>query len=158
MKLGNVLGLSEEPLRALRIAGLLHDVGKIGVPDGILKKPGPLTDEERTMMQEHVALSKLIVQGVPNLQDVADAVHAHHERWDGNGYPRGLKGEDIPLLGRILVVADAYSAMILDRPYRKALSHEEAVAELRKHASTQFDPALVEPFIGMLESCREAAA
>ncbi len=158
VELGSAVGLSQEPLRSLRIAGLLHDVGKIGVPDHILKKPGPLTDEERAMMREHVVLSKLIVQGVPNLQEVADAVHSHHERWDGSGYPRGLRGEEIPLLGRILAVADAYSAMILDRPYRKALSHEEAVAELGRCAGTQFDPSLVDTFIHLLESQQEAAA
>jgi diguanylate cyclase (GGDEF)-like protein len=157
-ELGDELGLSQEPLRALLIAGLLHDVGKIGVPDHVLKKPGPLTDDELKMMQEHVVLGKLIIQVVPNLRDVAEAVCAHHERWDGTGYPEGLKGEEIPLLGRVLAVADAYSAMILDRPYRKALNHEEAVAELRRGAGTQFDPGLVEPFIRLLERRRESAA
>jgi diguanylate cyclase (GGDEF)-like protein/putative nucleotidyltransferase with HDIG domain len=157
-ELGDALGLSQEPLRALRVAGLLHDVGKIGVPDDILKKPGPLTDEERRTMQEHVVLGKLIIQGVPNLQDVVEAVYTHHERWDGTGYPQGLKGEEIPLLGRVLAVADAYSAMILDRPYRKALSHEQAVEELRRGAGTQLDPELVEQLIDLLERRREAAA
>lgn len=157
VELGSALGLSEEPLRSLRVAGLLHDIGKIGVPDNILKKPGPLTDEERRVMQEHVLLSKLIVQGVPNRQEVAEAVYSHHERWDGTGYPGGLKGEEIPLLGRILAVADAYSAMILDRPYRKALGHEEAVVELRHCAGTQLDPELVSLFIGLLERRQEAA-
>jgi diguanylate cyclase (GGDEF)-like protein len=155
--LGKALGLAQEPLGALRIAGLLHDVGKTGVPDHILQKPGALTDDEREIVQEHVVLSKLIVQGVPSRQDVADAVYAHHERWDGSGYPQGLKGEEIPLLGRILAVADAYSAMILDRPYSRALSHEEAVAELRRCAGTQLDPALVEPFVQLLEPRQEAA-
>lgn len=157
VELGQALGLRQELLAALRVAGLLHDVGKTGVPDHILQKPGPLTDNEREIVQEHVVLSKLIVQGVPNRQDVADAVYNHHERWDGTGYPQRLKGEEIPLLGRILAVADAYSAMILDRPYRKALSHEEAVAELRKCAGTQLDPGLVEPFIQLLERRQEAA-
>lgn len=156
--LGKALGLSEGALSALRIAGLLHDVGKIGVPDSILKKPGRLTSEEWAIMQEHVTLSDLIVKGVPNLQDVSDAIYSHHERWDGKGYPRGLKGEEIPFLGRILALVDAYSAMILDRPYRKAATHEEAVAELRRHAGTQFDPELVEPFIDLLETQRELAA
>jgi len=105
-----------------------------------------------------VVLSNLIVHGVPNLQDVSDAVYAHHERWDGKGYPRGLKGRDIPLTGRIMALVDAYSAMILDRPYRVALSQEEALAELRRYASTQFDPSLVEPFIALIEADQEAAA
>ena len=152
VKLGTALGLSEGTLRALRIAGLLHDVGKIGVPDHILKKPGPLTEEERTIMQEHVVIGKLIIHGVPNLLDVADAIAAHHERWEGGGYPQGLKGEKIPVLGRILAIADAYSAMVLDRPYRKALDREQAIAELRRGTGTQFDPALVEPFIRIIES------
>jgi diguanylate cyclase (GGDEF)-like protein len=155
--LGDALGLSQEPLRALRVAGLLHDVGKIGVPDDILKKPGPLTEEEQRTMQEHVVLGKLIIQGVPNLKDVVEAVYSHHERWDGKGYPEGLKGEEIPLLGRVLAVADAYSAMILDRPYRKALSRKEAMAELRRCAGTQLDPELVPLFIGLLERRQEAA-
>jgi HD-GYP domain-containing protein (c-di-GMP phosphodiesterase class II) len=142
----------------LRIAGLLHDIGKIGIPDGILKKPGPLTSEERHVVEQHVVLSGLIIQGVPHAEDVADAVVNHHERWDGNGYPRGLKGEAIPLLGRIMAVVDAYSAITSDRPFRKGQSHRIAVAELRKNAGTQFDPQLVETFIGVLESQQKEAA
>jgi diguanylate cyclase (GGDEF)-like protein len=156
--LGKAVGLTEGAVSALRVAGLLHDVGKIGVPDDILKKPGPLTDEERVLMREHVVLSNLIVHGIPNLEDVSDAVYCHHERWDGTGYPRGLKGKEIPLPGRIMALVDAYSAMILDRPYRKALTGEEAVAELRRNSGTQFDPELVEPFIQRLESSEAAAA
>jgi diguanylate cyclase (GGDEF)-like protein len=158
VQLGKVVGLSEGALNALRIGGLLHDVGKIGVPDDILRKPGPLTPEEQEIMREHVILSNLIVHGVPNLQDVSDAVYGHHERWDGTGYPRGLKGNEIPLPGRIMALVDAYSAMILDRPYRKALSHDEAVAELRRCTATQFDPELVEPFIRLLETEQRVAA
>ena len=109
-------------------------------------------------MREHVVLSNLIVHGVPNLQDVSDAVYAHHERWDGKGYPRELKGKEIPLPGRIMALVDAYSAMILDRPYRMALSQEEAFEELRRNAGTQFDPSLVEPFIAMIETQLEAVA
>ncbi len=156
--LGEALDLSEGSIRALRIAGFLHDVGKIGVPDRILKKPGPLTEVERAMMRSHVKLSNLIIQGLPNLQDVSDAIYSHHERWDGAGYPRGLKGEEIPLLGRVLAVVDAYSAMILDRPYRKALTHEEAIQELRRNAGAQFDAELVDIFVAQLDSGQETAA
>jgi len=156
--LGKATGLSDGTVSALRVAGILHDVGKIGVPDEILRKPGPLTDDEYAIMREHVVLSNLIVHGVPNLQDVSDAVYAHHERWDGKGYPRELKGKEIPLPGRIMALVDAYSAMILDRPYRMALSQEEAFAELRRNAGTQFDPSLVEPFIAMIETQLEAVA
>lgn len=158
VELGKNLGLSEAAVGALRIAGLLHDVGKIGVPDEILKKPGSLTEEERAIMRDHVRLSDLIVHGDPELRDVSEAIRSHHERWDGGGYPRHLKGEEIPLLGRILALVDAYSAMILDRPYRKALAHDEAVAELRRRAGTQFDPQLVDPFVRLLESQQQAAA
>jgi diguanylate cyclase (GGDEF)-like protein len=155
--LGSAIGMSDAGAAALRVAGLLHDVGKIGIPDEILQKPGPLTDMERAVMREHVSLSNLIIHGVPNLQDVSDAVYCHHERWDGKGYPRGLKGKEIPLQGRIMAVVDAYSAMIMDRPYRKALSHEEAIAELRRCSGTQFDPMLVAQFIDLITAERRAA-
>lgn len=158
VELGKRMGLTEAAVSALRVAGLLHDVGKIGVPDDILKKPGPLSDEERELMREHVVLSNLIVHGIPNLEDTSDAVYCHHERWDGAGYPRGLKGEEVPIAGRIMALVDAYSAMILDRPYRKALTHAEAVAELRRNAGTQFDADLVELFINLLESPQRIAA
>ncbi len=158
MMLGRAMKLSETTQSALRIAGLLHDIGKIGIPDHILKKPGPLTPEERQIVQLHVVLSELIIKGVPYIADVSDAVANHHERWDGTGYPRGLKGEEIPLLGRIMAVVDAYSAMTSDRPFRKAMSHQEAVAELHKNAGTQFETGLVETFIEALESEGKAVA
>jgi diguanylate cyclase (GGDEF)-like protein/putative nucleotidyltransferase with HDIG domain len=155
MLLGRALGLSETTQSALRIAGLLHDIGKIGIPDHILKKPGPLTPEEREIVQRHVVLSNLIIKGIPYAEDVGDAVANHHERWDGGGYPRGLKGEEIPLLGRIMAVVDAYSAITSDRPFRKGQSHRVAVAELRRNAGTQFDPDLAERFIEVMESRRK---
>lgn len=145
--LGQALKLSSQSQRALRIAGLLHDLGKIGIPDHLLRKPGPLTEAEHSVMRQHVILTERIVGGVPHLTDVLAAAINHHERYDGSGYPRGLKGEEIPLLGRILAIADAFSAMTMDRPYRKALSWSTAVQELRRNTGTQFDPAMVEAFI-----------
>jgi putative nucleotidyltransferase with HDIG domain len=141
------LGLSEESQQVVRVAGLLHDVGKIGVPGSILRKPGRLTVDEYEVMKQHAQLGELIIQEIPNLREIRSAVVSHHERWDGAGYPHGLSGEAIPLLGRILSVADAYSAMISDRPYRSGLSVQDAVAQLRAGAGTQFDPALVKLFV-----------
>ena len=151
LMLARHLDLSDESQRILRIAGLLHDVGKIGVPDSILQKPGRLDVGEFDVVRHHVQLSELIIKEVPNLGEVVEAVGSHHERFDGTGYPRGLRGEQIPHLGRILAVADAYSAMTTDRPYRKAMSHEEAKAELLRWSGTQLDPALVQSFLLALE-------
>ena len=151
LMLARYLALPDESLRTLRIAGLLHDVGKIGVPDSILQKPGRLDVGEFDVVRHHVQLSELIIKEVPNLGEVVEAVGAHHERFDGTGYPRGLRGEQIPHLGRILAVADAYSAMTTDRPYRKAMSHDEAKAELLAWSGTQLDPALVQSFLTALE-------
>ena len=153
--LGGRIGVSAGAQDALRTAGLLHDVGKIGIPDRILRKPGGLTDEERRIIQQHVTLSEMIIQGVPRLDEVLAAVMHHHERWDGGGYPRGLAGERIPLLGRIMAVADAFSAMTLDRPYRKGMDPEAALGELARAAGTQLDPALVPAFVAAV---RESGA
>ena len=150
------LGLSPETCRTLRTAGLLHDVGKVGVPDEVLKKPGPLSDWEWGLMREHVVLSARLVQAMIPDPDVVAAVAHHHERWDGCGYPSGVAGEDVPLLGRIMIVADAVSAMLCDRPYRSGLSRKEVVEELRKQSGLQFDPALVEPFIAEFRKVRPA--
>jgi diguanylate cyclase (GGDEF)-like protein/putative nucleotidyltransferase with HDIG domain len=141
------LNASQEIVRTLRLAGLLHDVGKIGVPDRVLRKPGPLTEAEREIMQQHVQLSEMLLRTVMPSPDLLDAVRYHHERWDGRGYPYGLAGEQVPLLGRIMIVADATSAMMMDRPYRKGLSWEVTCNELRRGAGGQFDRALIEPFI-----------
>ena len=149
--LGQALGLSPEVERALAVAGALHDVGKICVPDSILRKPGPLTDEEYEIVKLHVPLAANLIQDVPRRKDVLDAVLHHHERFDGKGYSKGLKGEQIPWLGRIIAIADAFSAMTLDRPYRKAMSVELAVEELKTGAGTQFDPDLVAAFIAELD-------
>jgi diguanylate cyclase (GGDEF)-like protein/putative nucleotidyltransferase with HDIG domain len=146
------LGFGKERQEVLRVAALLHDVGKIGLPDRILRKPGALTPEEEEAVRQHSLLGSLMVsQHLPDLDEVREAVASHHERWDGTGYPAELKGRDIPLLGRILAVADAYSAMITDRPYRAGLSIETTIGELRKGSGTQFDPEVVRVFLGCLE-------
>jgi len=150
VKLATRMSLSDEAKRALRIAGLLHDIGKLVVPDEILKKPAPLTQDEYETMQRHVKISEVLIREVPQLKDVLQAVSCHHERYDGTGYPRGLKGDRIPLLGRIIALADAHSAMSLDRPYRKAMSHDRVLAELVAGAGIQFDPEITKMFVELL--------
>jgi diguanylate cyclase (GGDEF)-like protein/putative nucleotidyltransferase with HDIG domain len=150
VKLAVRLNLPEESQRALRIAGLLHDIGKLAVPDEILKKPAPLNAEEYKIMQRHVTIGEVLIREVPQLKEVIQAVACHHERYDGSGYPRGLKGEQIPLIGRIIAIADSYSAMCLDRPYRKGMSHDRVLAEMVAGAGIQFDPGLTEIFVQLL--------
>jgi len=150
LKLAERMNLSDDSKRALRIAGFLHDIGKLVVPDEILKKPGPLTDDEYHVMQRHVKIGEVLIREVPQLKDVIQAVSCHHERYNGSGYPRGLRGEGIPLLGRIIAIADAYSAMSLDRPYRKAMPQDRVVNELIGGSGTQFDPEILREFIDLL--------
>ena len=150
-QIGEVMGLDEEMLRVLKHAGILHDIGKIGIKDDILLKAGSLTADEEKIMQQHPVIGEAIVKPVRSLQRVVGLVRHHHERFDGTGYPSGLKGEEIPLGARILAVADAYDAMITDRPYRKRLTLEDAKAELKKSAGVQHDPAMVEAFLRVLE-------
>jgi len=140
------LGMPEDAVERVRLAGVVHDVGKIGVPDAILQKPGPLDDAEFAEMMNHAELGARILAAA-NLEDLSAWVHAHHERPDGRGYPRGLAGEAIPLEARILAVADSYEAMTSDRVYRLAMAPEDAQAELRRCAGKQFDPRVVDAFL-----------
>ncbi|GAF85144.1 unnamed protein product, partial [marine sediment metagenome] len=155
--LAQELGHSEQVQKTLRIAGLVHDAGKICIPDRVLRKPGPLTTGEYEIVKHHVVIAEHLLVDLPNLDQVRDAALNHHERFDGTGYPRALKGEQIPLLGRIMAIADAFSAMILDRPYRKGRTIREALAELERCAGTQLDPELVEAFARAVDR-REAVA
>lgn len=150
--MGAALGLPQKSIVDLRLLAQFHDIGKVGLRDRILFKPGPLTPEEKQEMQRHCETGHRIALSSPDLMHIADWVLKHHEWWNGQGYPLGLKGEEIPLECRILAIADAYDAMTNDRPYRKAITHEEAIAELRKCAGTQFDPELVEKFAAVLDS------
>jgi diguanylate cyclase (GGDEF)-like protein/putative nucleotidyltransferase with HDIG domain len=146
------VGLDEELRRTLHLAGLLHDVGKIGIPDTILRKPAKLTAQEYDIFKQHVKLGDSIVRDVPQVDLVRAGIRHHHERWDGNGYLDGLEGEEIPLIGRILAVADAFSAMTTTRPYRKALPVEEALKRLGDAAGSQLQEELVVAFISGLET------
>jgi cyclic di-GMP phosphodiesterase len=128
----------------LEYAFLLHDLGKIGVPDAVLNKAGPLTDEEWALMREHPAIGLRILEGVPHMDVVRAVVYSHHERWDGAGYPEGLKGEQLPLAARVFAAVDAFDAITTDRPYRAASSLEEALHRLREASGTQFAPDAVE--------------
>lgn len=141
------LGAAHEERETLHLAGLLHDIGTISIPERILNKPGPLTPEERRLVQSHPRLAESFIKNAEHLQHTIPAVLHHHERWDGTGYPDGLRGDQIPYLARILAIAEAYDAMIHPRPHRKRRTQEEAFAELRANAGTQFDPNLVEAFI-----------
>ncbi len=150
LAVGRRLQCSNEELRYLEYGALLHDIGKIGIPGAILSKPGPLTAEEFAMIREHPVIGERILAPVPFLQPVLPLVRHEHERYDGTGYPDGLKGEDIPLGARIIFACDAYDAMSHDRPYRRALPRERVLAELREHAGTQFDPRVVDAVIAVL--------
>ncbi len=145
------LELGDATKKSLRAGSLLHDVGKIGIPADILAKPGRLTEDEYATMKGHPHLGWLIVKSIPDTEDILDAIRSHHERWDGAGYPDGLKGEEIPLMGRILAIADAFSAMTTDRPYRKGMDWERACEEIRSHSGTQFDPDLAATFLRAIE-------
>ncbi|MBI4329728.1 MAG: CHASE2 domain-containing protein [Chloroflexi bacterium] len=141
------LNVSQEELEILEYAGILHDIGKIGIPDNILGKPGRLTPEEFDTIRQHPRLGAIIITGVPFLEEARKLVLHHHERFDGNGYPDGLVGNDIPLGARLLAVADAFDSMTSDRAYRAAMSTEAAMNELYKHLGTQFCPVAVEAFV-----------
>jgi len=140
------LGMSPEEVERVHLSGILHDVGKIGIEDKILRKAAALTDDEYEIMKQHPTKGAHILAAVPMLKDMAGAGLQHHENWDGSGYPDGLKGEDIPLLGRIVSVADAFDAMTTDRPYSKAMTYEAAIARLRFLAGKKFDGVCVEAF------------
>ena len=152
------LGMSDEQRTAVRQAAMLHDIGKAAVPDAILDKPGPLDEDEWAFMRRHTIIGERIMQAAPALAAAAPLVRSSHESFDGTGYPDALAGEEIPLGARIIAVCDAYDAMISDRPYRRALSHVDALAELRRCAGTQFDPRVVRAFIATLERSNLSAA
>jgi HD-GYP domain-containing protein (c-di-GMP phosphodiesterase class II) len=145
------MSLSSAQARDARYAAMLHDIGKVAVPSEILLKPGPLTDEEWTVMRGHAAIGGELVRRIDAFAHLAPAVRASHERWDGNGYPDGLAGEAIPLVARIIAACDTYDAIITDRPYRPARSPREARAELRRVAGTQLDPGVVDAVLDALE-------
>lgn len=150
-EIGRIMDLPSFNIDELEVLAMLHDIGKIAIDDQILNKPGKLTEAEMLIIKKHPETGCRIAQTVPELSNIADYILAHHERWDGKGYPKGLAGEAIPLLSRILAVADAYDAMTQDRPYRKAVSPAEAKEELRRNAGTQFDPQIVDIFLEYLE-------
>ncbi len=149
-KIGERMRLPQKSLDELELFAMLHDIGKVGINDRILNKPGKLNDEEWAVMKRHPEIGYRIAVSSPELDPIAEYILSHHECWDGKGYPQGLKGENIPLLSRILAVADAYDAMTEDRVYRKALSKEQALEEIRKNAGTQFDPVVAQRFIEIM--------
>jgi len=149
------LGLSDEEQHLAHVCGLVHDIGKVALPAGLLEKPGPLTLTERRLMEEHPAVGQRILANVENYSDIARIVRHHHERIDGNGYPDALAGDDIPLISRILAVADAYDAMTSDRPYREAMASRVARLRIAQAVDSQFDTTVVAAFEAILASAKE---
>ena len=146
-KIGKLLGVSAKELDEMSLFAMLHDIGKVGINDAILQKPAPLTEKEWLEMRKHPEIGFRIAQNNVDLAPISEYILSHHERWDGKGYPRGLRGEEIPLLSRILAIADAYDAMTNERVYRKAASREEAAAEILRNAGSQFDPRIARLFV-----------
>jgi putative nucleotidyltransferase with HDIG domain len=147
LAIGEELGLSPEELEVLKLSAILHDIGKIGIRDAILLKQSRLTDEEYEIIKKHTIYGEEILKHIKQMEKVIPGVKYPHERFDGRGYPEGLKGEEIPFFARIIAVADTFDAMVTDRPYRKGLSVEEAVNEIKRCSGTQFDPKVVEAFL-----------
>lgn len=150
VELARLMGMSDNELIHVRRSALLHDIGKIGVPDHILHKPGPLTEEEWVIMRKHPQFAHDMLAPIEYLRSALDIPYCHHERWDGTGYPRGLKGKQIPLIARIFAVIDVWDALSSDRPYRKAWPYEKIVAHMREQSGTHFDPKAVELFLQMM--------
>jgi diguanylate cyclase (GGDEF)-like protein/putative nucleotidyltransferase with HDIG domain len=150
VRVARALALNDDEVERVETAALLHDIGKVGVPDSILHKDGPLDDDEWVIMKEHTVIGERILRAIPGLGGVARIVRHEHERWDGKGYPDGISGTTIPMGSRIILACDAYHAMTSDRPYRQAMSHADALRELRKNAGTQFDPQVIEALVGCL--------
>ncbi|BBB90031.1 MAG TPA: HD domain-containing protein [Methylomusa anaerophila] len=146
-KVAAELGLSQQEQFKIKFAALLHDIGKIGIPDHILNKNGSLSDEEWDTMRQHPTIGAKIISTIPNMEEIAHIIKHHHSRWDGKGYPGGILGENIPLGARIIAVADAFQAMTSDRPYRQALSYQYAIAEIRRCAGNQFDAQIIDAFL-----------
>lgn len=150
IKLAQAMGMSEEEIVHLRRGALLHDMGKIGIPDSILHKPEELTEEEWAVMRKHPQLAFDMLNPIEYLHEALEIPYSHHERWDGTGYPRGLKGEEIPLSARIFAVADVWDALTSDRPYRSAWSKEAALNYIREHSGKHFDPQVVDLFFKVI--------
>lgn len=150
IEIGKILGLNNNRIENLRLAGLLHDIGKIGIPENILNKPGRLTDEEFNIVKSHPEVGVKILNKVEFLAKIIPFILYHHERFDGRGYPHGIKGEEIPKEARIITVADSWDAMTSDRPYRKAMPKERALDEIIRSKGTQFDPEVVDAFVQLL--------
>jgi HD-GYP domain-containing protein (c-di-GMP phosphodiesterase class II) len=150
------MGLSEREQELVHLCGLVHDIGKIGLPPGLLEKPGALTLDERRQMEQHSTIGERILRNVDDYKEIAGIVRHHHERVDGNGYPDGLVGGEIPLLARIIAVADAYNAMTSDRPYRDAMPSRVARLRLAQAVESQFDTAVVAAFEAVLTGADEA--
>jgi putative nucleotidyltransferase with HDIG domain len=152
VRLARRLGVTGKDLQAIRRGAILHDVGKMGVPDAILTKPGPLTEEEWKIMRLHPVYALQMLQPIGFLKDSAVIPHSHHERWDGQGYPLGLKGEAIPFFARIFSVVDVWVSLTADQPYRKAWKTDRALAYIREGAGRLFDPCVVRAFLEMIGS------
>ena len=151
VRLGERLGMDDDALLALRWGALLHDIGKMGVPDRVLLKPGPLTPEERALIERHPEYARALLAPIAFLSAAVDVPFAHHERWDGRGYPRRLAGEAIPLAARVFAVVDVYDALTSDRPYRSAWSRERTLEHLREESGRHFDPRVLEAFMDLLD-------
>ncbi len=152
MRVGQELGLEELQLQNLEVAGLLHDIGKVGIPDAILRKPGKLDEEEYALMKKHPEYGWAVLRMLPGFDRAALDVLHHHERFDGKGYPAGLRETEIPIVSRIVSVIDAFDAMVSSRPYRQGLPYEEAVRRLILASGTQFDPVVVQSFLSFAQS------
>jgi putative nucleotidyltransferase with HDIG domain len=149
LRIATKLQVGTARVEAIRTGGPLHDIGKLAIEPGILGKPGPLEPEELAEIRTHPEVGVKMLDGVPGIRHGLECVLHHHERWDGGGYPHGLSGEEIPLEARILAVADAYDAMISERPYRPALSRAEAMAEVERCSGSQFDPQVASAFLAL---------
>jgi HD-GYP domain-containing protein (c-di-GMP phosphodiesterase class II) len=152
LRIAQTLGISDEELTHFRRGALLHDIGKMGIPDSILLKPGPLTDEEWEIMKRHPVYAYELLFPITHLRPALDIPYCHHEKWDGSGYPRGLKGEQIPLSARIFAVVDVWDALTSDRPYRNAWTSKKTLEYIREQSGKHFDPQIVDTFMSLIKN------